>query len=136
MGEIRLAVRSLLKSKLFATVAVLTLAIGIGATTAVFAVFDAAALRPLPFKAQHRLVDIEEWSAMELCGGCAVGMSLPMLEDVERRATTMEALVAYTESAVNVGGGEAPERVSSAPPSASRASRESISYSRMRSSCA
>lgn len=114
MGEIRLAIRSLLKSKLFATVAVLTLAIGIGATTAVFAVFDAVALRPLPFTAQHRLVDIEEWSAMELCDGCAVGMSLPMLEDVEARATTLQALIAYTESAVNVGGGDAPERVSSA----------------------
>ena len=74
MGEIRLAVRSLLKTKLFTAVAILTLTIGIGATTAVFAVFDAVAIRALPFAEPEALVDLEEWSATELCGGCAVGM--------------------------------------------------------------
>jgi putative ABC transport system permease protein len=66
MGELALAVRSLLKSKLFTAVAVLTLTIGIGASTAIFAIFSGVALRPLPFPRQERLVDVEEWSATEL----------------------------------------------------------------------
>ncbi len=114
MGEMKLAVRSLLKSKLFAAVAVFTLAIGIGATTAVFSVFDAVALRPLPFAQPDRLVDIEEWSATELCGGCAVGMSRPMLADVRERAKSFSGIGAYTELPINVGGIDAAERVSAA----------------------
>lgn len=114
MGEIRLAVRSLLRSKLFTAVAIFTLAIGIGASTAVFSVFNAVALRPLPFDRPDRLVDIEEWSATELCGGCGVGVSAPMVVDIERRATSLQAVVLYSEYGVNVGGREAPERVSAA----------------------
>ena len=114
MGEISLAVRSLLKSKLFTVVAVLTLTVGIGATTAVFSVFDAVALRPLPFPNPKALVDIEEWSTTELCGGCAVGMSRPMYLDVAQRARSFQGLVAYSEIPVNVGGLDAPERVSAA----------------------
>ncbi|HET9424109.1 MAG TPA: ABC transporter permease [Gemmatimonadaceae bacterium] len=114
MDEIRLAIRSLLKSKLFAAVAILTLVIGIGATTAVFSVFDAVALRPLPFAEPHRLVDIEEWSATALCAGCGVGVSGPMVEDLERRMTTVQSLALYREGPVNVGGTDAPQRVSAA----------------------
>lgn len=114
MGEINLAVRSLLRSKLFTAVAILTLTIGIGATTAVFSIFDAVALRPLPFTDPNALVDVEEWSATELCGGCAVGMSRPMFLDVQQRAKSFAGLTAYAEIPVNVGGLEAPERVSAA----------------------
>src|ERR1044071_768643 len=104
MGEIRLAVRSLLKTKLFTAVAILTLMIGIGATTAVFSIFDAVALRALPFADPTALVDVEEWSATELCGGCAVGMSRPMYEDVAKRAVSFQGLAAYSEIPVNIGG--------------------------------
>ena len=114
MGEINLAVRSLLRSKLFTAVAILTLTIGIGATTAVFSIFDAVALRPLPFADPNALVDIEEWSATELCGGCAVGMSRPMFLDIQQRAKSLAGVAAYTEIPVNVGGLDAPERVSAA----------------------
>lgn len=114
MGEIRLAVRSLLKTKLFTAVAILTLMIGIGATTAVFSVYDAVALRPLPFAEPDRLVDIEEWSATKLCSGCGVGVSAPMVADIERRSKTLQSIILYTETGVNVGGRDAPERVSAA----------------------
>src|ERR1044071_5371494 len=114
MGEISLAVRSLLKTKLFTAVAILTLMIGIGATTAVFSIFDAVALRPLPFAQPERLVDIEEWSATELCGGCAVGVSHPTFVDIEAHAKSFQGLTAYAEIPVNVGGLDAPERVSAA----------------------
>jgi putative ABC transport system permease protein len=114
MGEIRLAIRSLLKTKLFTTVAVLTLMIGIGATTAVFSIYDAVALRDLPFADPESLVDVEEWSATELCGGCGVGVSRPMFNDIQQRATSFQGLAAYSEIPVNVGGLDVPERVSAA----------------------
>jgi putative ABC transport system permease protein len=114
MGEIRLAIRSLLKTKLFTAVATLTLMIGIGATTAVFSVYDAVALRALPFADPKSLVDVEEWSATELCGGCGVGVSRPMFDDIQKRATSFQGLAAYSEIPVNVGGLDVPERVSSA----------------------
>src|ERR1044071_742604 len=97
MGEIRLAVRSLMKTKLFTTVAIVTLMIGIGATTAVFSIYDAVALRALPFENPRELVDVEEWSATELCGGCGVGVSRPMFTDIQQRATSFQGLAAYTE---------------------------------------
>src|SRR3954470_11586629 len=114
MGDIQLAVRSLLKSKLFTAVAVLTLAIGIGTTTAVFSVFSAIALRPLPFREATRLVDVEEWSETELCADCGVGLSMPAYLDMRHRAKSLQAVTAYLELPVNVAGADAPERVGGA----------------------
>ena len=55
MNDLKSALRQLLKSPGFATVAVLTLAIGIGANTAIFSVLNAVWLRSLPVKDPHRL---------------------------------------------------------------------------------
>ncbi|RPI52966.1 MAG: permease, partial [Acidobacteria bacterium] len=55
MNDLRYSVRSLLKTPGFTTVAVLTLALGIGATTAVFSLFDAVLLKSLPVKGPHEL---------------------------------------------------------------------------------
>ena len=56
--DIRFAWRLLLRAKAFASVAILTLALGIGATTAVFSIVDGALLRPLPYRTPERLVEI------------------------------------------------------------------------------
>src|SRR3982751_1015660 len=59
-GDVRLAARSLRRDPVFAVMALLTLAVGIGATTAVFSVVDGVLLRPLPYPHAERLVRLEE----------------------------------------------------------------------------
>ena len=58
MNDLRFAFRQLLKNPGFSTVAVLTLALGIGANTAIFTVINALMLRPLPVTNRHELVQV------------------------------------------------------------------------------
>jgi putative ABC transport system permease protein len=78
----RYGLRMLRKSPGFSAVAILTMALGIGATTAIFSVVDATLLRPLPYPEPEQLVSIED--DLPGAGAQDVGMSQPEWEDLQR----------------------------------------------------
>src|SRR5690349_18792396 len=80
--DVRFALRVLRRAPGFATVAALTIAVCIGATTAIFSVVDATLLHPLPYPAAEQLVQIED--DLVGIGARDVGMSTPEWRDLER----------------------------------------------------
>ena len=93
LNDLRYALRGLRKNPGFATVAVLTLALGIGANAAVFAVVDGVLLEPLPFPEPDRLAAL--WETDEEDGELGVPWSVQDLRDVADQATGLEALTGY-----------------------------------------
>jgi predicted permease len=112
--DLHYALRSLRRSPALVATVVLSLALGIGANTAVFSFVNAVQFKGLPFEDEATLVDIEETSATELCGGCAVGTSYATLLDWQARATTLQSLGAFQETRMVISGSREPERVPAA----------------------
>src|SRR2546425_474327 len=114
--DLRYGVRALRKAPAFTLLSALTLALGIGATTAIFSVVNAVLLKPLPFARPEELVRV--WTSW---GGYPNGsVSDPELHDWRDRASTLAGVAAYTQrggSGLTTGGGE-PETVSVATTSA------------------
>jgi len=111
LRDIRFGVRMLLKTPIFTGVAVLTLALGIGANTAIFSVVNAVLLRPLPFPHPSELVDISARSAV--FGFTYLGLSLPDLADIRSGASAFSSLAIYQESFREFSGVDRPERIES-----------------------
>src|SRR5215467_899280 len=81
LQDLRYVLRTLKKSPAFVTISVLTLALGIGANLAIFAVVNAVLLQPLPFREPDRIVRI--FDDLDGAGARNVGMSEPELEDLQ-----------------------------------------------------
>ena len=105
--DVRYALRTLRRSPVFTAVAVLTLGLGIGATTAVFSVVDAVLFRPLPFPDADRLVAVYERQPER--GVERDQPSPPNFTDWRRGATTFEGLAAWTHVSLATSSVEPPE---------------------------
>src|SRR6185369_10418438 len=114
LQDLRYALRAMAKSPGFTTVAVLTLALGIGANTAIFSVLDAVVLRPLPYPRPGRLAML--WERRPDRNHIVV--SYPDFQDWRARSRSFESMAAYAEWTVNLTGIGQPERIESAVVSA------------------
>ena len=95
MTDLRYAFRMLLKSPGFSLIAILTLALGIGANSAIFSVIDTVLLRPLPFPQPNELAML--WSAPN-DGADRETNSFPDYEDFREQAKSFQSLAAYVEA--------------------------------------
>lgn len=105
--DLRYALRMLTKKPLFTSIAIVTVALGIGANTAIFSVVNAVLLRPLPYYKSEQLVVVPTITT----SGEQDGMSVPEVQDFRERMQSVEDLVAFQSQSVNVTGTDRPDRV-------------------------
>src|SRR3954465_8814278 len=118
LRDLRQAVRSLSRAPGFALAAVLTLALGIGANTAIFSVINGVLLQPLPYPRSHELVFIT--SRFPTLGFDQFPGDPAEYLEMKERNQSFQDLGAYVTSAVNIGAeGQQPARVTSAIATAS-----------------
>ena len=110
--DIRYGIRSLLKHPGFTAMVVITLALGIGANTAIFSVVNAVLLRPLPFKNPNRLMWLRETRADEAIKDMPV--SPPTFIDWQEQQKSFDELAGYSEEALILTGQGEPERIQAA----------------------
>ncbi len=107
--DLRYAARTLLKNPGFSLVAVLMLALGIGANTAIFSIVNAVLLRPLPYPNPDRIVVLHETSR----GGWG-SVSAPNYLDWKAQSSSFDSMAVYRVGGLNLTGKFAPQRVESA----------------------
>ena len=99
MNDLRFAFRQLRKSPGFTIIAVLTLALGIGANSAIFSVVNHVLLRPLPYPHPERLVYLNE-----VAGGTNTSIALPDYVDWRKDSTSFEHLAISRLESRNLSG--------------------------------
>lgn len=106
-ADVNHALRGLRKQPAFAAVCIVTLALGIGANTAIFSVVNAVLLRPLPYADAHELVQI--WETNPDADRWGDWASYPDFADWERDTTTFDAMAAFRYGRLRLTGGDYPE---------------------------
>jgi putative ABC transport system permease protein len=104
LSDLKYALRMLAKSPGFTAIAMLTLALGIGANSAIFSVVDTVLLRPLPFPKPHELVAV--WGSVSHAGGEKETDSFPNYVDLRDQSQTLDSLTAYARAAAVLTGTE------------------------------
>jgi putative ABC transport system permease protein len=107
--DIRYGIRSLLKRPVFTLVAVVTLALGLGASTAIFSVVNAVLIRPLPYKNSDRIVWLSNRNAT--LGVTATFLNEADILDYRDQARSFEQIAAWGTLPLNLYGAMTPERV-------------------------
>jgi predicted permease len=115
MRDLRFAFRTLLKTPFVTAVAVLSLALGIGANAAIYSLFDQILLRPLPVAAPEELVNLNlpgPIQGSDSCNqaGCGNGIifSYPMLRDLEREQDVLAGIAGHRVHGVSLAIGDEP----------------------------
>lgn len=109
LQDIRYGLRALTKSPGFTVIAVLALALGIGANTALFSVVDAVLIRPLPFKNASQLV--WSWGSCALCSQAAVSPSDFLDYRAQNQSFEHYGAMAAEDSLFNLAGNDKPIQV-------------------------
>ena len=110
LQDLKFALRTLAKSPGFTLVAVLTLALGIGANTAIFSAVNAVLLKPLPYPGSDRLVQIMSTGFR----GVRFGVSFPDLQDLRALSQDFTGVAATTTQRYNLTGAGDPREVQAA----------------------
>ncbi|MDO8677413.1 MAG: ABC transporter permease [Acidobacteriota bacterium] len=105
--DVRYAFRSLLKAKGFTLVALVTLALGIGGTTAIFSIVDGVVLRPLPYNDSQRILRLVRISAR----GEEASFSAADYRDLKKDATNLSSVAGYRSDIVDLTGRGEPVRI-------------------------
>jgi predicted permease len=108
LSDCRFALRQLRKNPGFTAVAVLTLALGIGATTAIFSVVDGVLLRPLPYREPDRIMAVSEVTSK----GAPSRLADPNFDDFRDQSRSFQAMAKYNDSITSVSGASQPTRTS------------------------
>jgi putative ABC transport system permease protein len=108
--DLRYAVRMLLRSPGFSFIAIATMALGVGATTAIYSVIDATLLHPLPYPNPSELVRIQD--DLLGVGAQSVGISVPEWRDLESSGIFQSAAITGRGANVNLAGSAQPLRLS------------------------
>src|SRR5215471_20969071 len=107
--DLQYGLRVLRKSPGFTIVAVLSLALGVGANTAIFSIVNAVLLRSLPFSHPERLVKIV--ASNRAVGARDIGLSVPEFDDLRSRAGVFEQVTVTQGGPTNVTGGDRPQHL-------------------------
>lgn len=109
MPDLKLALRTLGRAPVVTLVAILSLALGIGANGAIFSLFNQLLLRPLPVPEPERLVNLGApgekpgFKSSNLAGGSDHVFSHPMFRDLQEKQTVFTGLAAHRSFAANLG---------------------------------
>jgi putative ABC transport system permease protein len=106
MNDFRFAIRQLFKHPSFTIIAGVTLALGIGASTAIFSVLDAVLLRPMPYPNQEQLVEVRELDE----AGRGMAFAQPNFNDLLARSHSFDDIAYYAPWPEAVAGGSEPIR--------------------------